>query len=218
MCREMEQIYSEGIESKMMSKEENDEAAKKIRTAEEARELFDRLSGLKEINLDVACIICEIEDSRLYTDRGFDSFEDFVKAYFNKGTTQMKIYRRVCEVFGERSENGSYFIPNKEHIAKYGINALNEIQKLMSCKGVSLAELERDNIVSPYMTVCELKQAVKRAKRRPEKQDSIKNALNTIYLHCLDDNITDKAFRLECKETLKKYELYFKVFGGKNEV
>lgn len=145
-------------------------------TPNKADELFNRLEQYaishNELNLDVACLICEIEDTKAYISRGFDSFADFGERMFNKGATQMKVYRRVAEKFGSKLKTGEYVIVDRDRVKRYGINALNEIQKIMEAKKCTLLELEESDIVSPTMSVRELKTAVKLAKGIEVKDDT----------------------------------------------
>lgn len=146
-------------------KDEIEVAEKMLCTVEESQALFEKLGDMaikgNSLNLDIACVICEIEDSRAYVEQGYNSFEDFGERYFNKKLTQMKVFRIVCSTFGAKKKDGSYCIPNKSHVAQYGINALNEIQKLMKARECTLAELEDADIVNPTMSVRDLKEAVK---------------------------------------------------------
>lgn len=185
-----------------MVKEKNEieVSEKMLCTAEESQALFEKLGDMaiksNSLNLDVACLICEIEDTRAYVEQGYNSFEDFGERYFNKKLTQMKVFRIVCGAFGSKRKDGKYVIVDKAHVAQYGINALNEIQKLMKARECTLAELEDADIVNPNMSVRELKEAVKLQKLG---EDGYKKAVED-----KEAREVEKAKRTESIETTLK--------------
>ena len=148
-------------------------------------------------NLEVACFLAEVSETGAYLYKNYSSIEEFGNEYFGWKRTQIGERIRIAQSFGKKQKDGSYIIPDVEHLAKYTITNLGEIRKLPGFRG-NIEEMETMYNVSPDNSNRELREKVKVARGELHPNIDIIRE-NVEQYESLEINVK--------KETLRKFKL-----------